>query len=149
MNFSRTILPLFAALLTFVSTALATPEQSFVDAYKKAFEAKDQAALEAFLYTKGANPDALEFYKMMMTAEMGSKISKIELRDLTADEAKKATAELPSPDGTKAKLPVTPTKKLVYSVQSADANGSGTSSNESFVALIDGKYLIPVPVDVK
>jgi hypothetical protein len=72
--------------------ASATPEQdkAFVNTYKQAFETSDAKKFESFLYTKNANPMALEFYKMMMTAEMGSKISKIELRPLTTDETKKA-----------------------------------------------------------
>lgn len=140
----------FAILSTAsLSLAAGTPETVFVDTYKKAFEGKDSATLESLLYTKGADPEALDFYKMMMTAEMGSKIEKIELRDLTADEKQKAIAEIPNPAGGKAKLPVTPTKKLVYSVKTEDANGSSTSESESFVALVDGKYLIPVPATVK
>ena len=92
---------------------------------------------------------AVEFYKMMMTAEMGGKISKIELRGLTPDETVKATAEMPSPTGGKSKLPLTPTKKLVISVQSGDASGTSTSTSETFVAEVDGKFMIPVPAPVK
>ena len=124
-------------------------EKTFVDSYKNAFEKKDGATLESFLYTKGSDPMAVEFYKMMMTSEMGGKVSKIELRGLTADETVKATAEMPSPTGGKSKLPLTPTKKLVVSVESGDANGSSTSTSESFVAEVDGKFLIPVPAPVK
>src|SRR4051812_17067796 len=61
-------------------------EKAFVDKYKTAFEAKDNATLESFLYTTGSDPMALEFYKMMMSGEAGSKISKIELVALTPDE---------------------------------------------------------------
>lgn len=53
------------------------------------------------------------------------------------------------PDGSKAKLPLTPTKKLKLSIETKDANGSSTSSSESFVAEKDGKYVIPVPATVK
>ena len=132
-------------------TAFATPaqEKAFVDSYKAAFEGKDAAKLESFLYTKGADPMALEFYKMMMTAEMGSKISKIELRPLTPAETLKALETMPSPSGGMSKLPVKPTLKLIVSVQSADANGSSTSSSESFVAEVDGGLFIPVPAPVK
>jgi hypothetical protein len=58
-----------------------TPEQEkeFTEKYKKAFETNDTATLQSFLYTKDANPMALEFYKMMMTNGAGEKISKIEL----------------------------------------------------------------------
>ena len=70
----------------------ATPEQekAFVDKYKAAYEAGDKATLESFLYTKGANPMALEFYKMMQTEGAGGKISKIELVNLSPEDAKKA-----------------------------------------------------------
>lgn len=141
------ILAAGCALFALPVVSSATPEQdkAFVDTYKQAFESSDAKKLESFLYTKNANPMALEFYKMMMTAEMGSKISKIELRALTPEETKKAAEILPSPDGSKTKLPVTPTKKLVISVQTADANGSSTGTSESFVAEVDGKLMIPVP----
>src|SRR6476619_5833503 len=64
-----------------------TPEQekAFVDKYKAAYEAGDKATLESFLYTKGANPMALEFYKMMQTEGAGGKITKIDLVDRTPE----------------------------------------------------------------
>src|SRR3954453_10967955 len=74
-------------------------EKAFVDKYKTAFEAKDNATLESFLYTTGSDPMALEFYKMMMSGEAGSKISKIELVALTPDEAKKAVEPQDGPGG--------------------------------------------------
>lgn len=128
-----------------------TPAQDkeFVDKYKAAYEKGDKATLESFLYTKDANPMALEFYKMMMTAEAGGKISKIELVDLTPEDVKKALEVQTGPDGTKAQLPLKPTKKLKISVETKDANGSSSSSSESFVAEKDGKYVIPVPATVK
>jgi hypothetical protein len=134
-------LPLFAG----------TPEQdkAFVDKYKTAFEAGDKATLESFLYTKDANPMALEFYKMMQTDGIGGKIAKIELVALTPDDVKKASEVQTGPDGKKAKLPLTPTKKLKISIEKKDENGSSTSSTESFVAEKDGKYVIPVPATVK
>jgi hypothetical protein len=134
-------LPLFAG----------TPEQdkAFVDKYKAAFEAGDKATLESFLYTKDANPMALEFYKMMQADGIGGKIAKIELVALTPDDLKKASEVQTGPDGKKAKLPLTPTKKLKISIEKKDDNGSSTSSTESFVAEKDGKYVIPVPATVK
>ena len=146
---------LFAALLIapLCATSLraGTPAQDkdFVDKYKAAFEKGDKATLESFLYTKDANPMALEFYKMMMTAEAGGKISKIELVDLTPEDVKKASEVQTGPDGSKAQLPLKPTKKLKISVETKDANGSSSSSSESFVAEKDGKYVIPVPATVK
>jgi hypothetical protein len=129
-----------------------TPAQDkeFVDKYKAAYEKGDKAALESFLYTKDANPMALEFYKMMQAEGAGTaKISKIELVDLTPEDVKKASEVQTGPDGSKAKLPLTPTKKLKISIETKDANGSSTSSTENFVAEKDGKYVIPVPAVMK
>ncbi|MEY2575229.1 MAG: hypothetical protein QOF80_716 [Verrucomicrobiota bacterium] len=129
-----------------------TPAQDkeFVDKYKAAYEKGDKAALESFLYTKDANPMALEFYKMMQAEGAGTaKISKIELADLSPEDVKKASEVQTGPDGSKAKLPLTPTKKLKISIETKDANGSSTSSTENFIAEKDGKYVIPVPAVVK
>ncbi len=128
-----------------------TPEQekAFVDKYKTAYEAGDKATLESFLYTKGANPMALEFYKMMHTEGAGGKITKIELVDLSPEDAKKADEVMEGPGGEKTKLPLKPTKKLKITVETKDANGSSSSSSESFIAEYDGKYVIPVPASVK
>ena len=58
---------LVCALLSTISLAIAaaTPEQekAFIDKYKKAFEGKDTATLESFLYTQGADPEIVGFYK--------------------------------------------------------------------------------------
>ncbi len=137
--------------LTFAgqSDAATEQEKNFVDTYKKAFEASDAKTLESLLYTKDADPMALEFYKMMMTSEMGKKIANIELRDLTPDELAKASAVMPSPNGGSAKLPLKATKKLVLKVDTSDGSGTSSSSSESFVAESGGKYVIPVPVTVK
>jgi hypothetical protein len=145
---------LIALVVTALSSGLfaGTPAQDkeFVDKYKAAYEKGDKAALEAFLYTKDAHPQALEFYKMMQSEGAGTnKISKIELVDLTPDEVKKAAEPQPGPDGSKAQLPLKPTKKLKISIETKDANGSSTSSTENFVAEKDGKYVIPVPAKVK
>lgn len=139
-----------SALFASAAASAATPEQekAFVDGYKAAFEAKDKAKLESFLYTTGADPQALEFYKMMMTSEMGSKISKIELRKLTPEETKKAAEVMPGPTGNM-KLPLTPVLKLVIGIETKNENGSSTSNNESFVAESAGKLVIPVPVAAK
>src|SRR3954471_22653511 len=109
MKTKLTILALVLAPFC-LSLFAGTPEQdkAFVDKYKAAFEAGDKAALEGFLYTKDANPMALEFYKMMMTDGVGGKITKIELVALTPDDVKKASEVQSGPDGSKAKLPLTP-----------------------------------------
>lgn len=124
-------------------------EKAFTEKYKTAFEAGDKTTLQFFLYTQGANPMALEFYKMMIMDGAGKKISRIELVDLSAEDAKKAEEAQEGPGGIKTRLPLKPTKKLKISVETKDANGSSSSTNESFVAEKDGKFVIPVPASVK
>ena len=143
-----------AALLLapFCFSFAGTPEQekAFVEKYKAAFEKGDKATLESFLYTKDANPMALEFYKMMISEGAGTaKIAKIELVDLTPADTKKAGEVQTGPDGSKAKLPLTPVKKLKISIETKDASGSSNNSSEVFVAEKDGKYVIPVPAAAK
>ena len=143
------IAPLVCALITAISVSVraATPEQekTFIDKYKTAFEAKDTATLESFLYTQGADPAILGFYKMMQSGEAGDKISKIELVDLTPEDAKKAAAPQDSPTGGKVCLTLKPVKKLVIKIQRKDANGSSTSTSENFIGEEDAKFVIPVP----
>jgi hypothetical protein len=145
------LLALLLAPLCVISLHAGTPAQDkdFVDKYKAAFEKGDKATLESFLYTKDANPMLLEFCKMMMTAEAGGKITRIELVDLTPEEVTKASGVQTGPDGSKAQLPLKPTKKLKITIETKDANGSSSSSNENLVAEKDGKYVIPVPATVK
>ena len=151
----RRLFPLIA-LLTIagfgVSPLLASsPEQEkqFTDKYKTAFEANDSATLESFLYTKGANPTVLDFYKTMIVAEAGTKISKIELVALSAEEVKDAEKVMDGPDGMKLRLPLKPTSKLKITVETKDDNGSSSNTSGSFVAENDGKLVIPVPVSAK
>lgn len=151
MKTKLTILALVIAPFC-LSLFAGTPEQdkAFVDKYKAAFEKGDKATLESFLYTKDANPMALEFFKMMATEGAGkAKISKIELVDLTPEDVKKAAEVQTGPDGSKAKLPLTPVKKLKITMETKDENGSSNSTSENFVAEKDGKYVIPVPAAVK
>jgi hypothetical protein len=149
------ILPLATLLIVACfspnSSLAASPEQEkeFTDKYKTAFEANDSATLESFLYTKGADPTVLEFYKMMLTQGAGSKVSKIELVALSAEDAKKAEQIQNGPGGTKLRLPLKPTKKLKIALQASDANGSSSTTSETFVAESDGKLVIPVPVPLK
>ena len=148
---------LLSAVLFTLTCALAaslqagTPEQekAFVDKYKAAYEAGDKATLESFLYTKGAHPKALEFYKMMQLQGSGSKIAKIELIDLSPEEAKAAEAVDEMPDGQKTKMPLKPTKKLKISVETKGASGNSSGSSSCLVAEKDGKFVIPVPVPAK
>ena len=137
-----------ASLATFtLPIASGTPEQekAFTDKYKKAFEGKDTATLESFLYTQGADPEIVGFYKMMQSGEAGEKISSIELVNLTPEDVKKATTPMDSPTGGKVCLTLKPAKKLIIKVEKKDANGSSTSSSENFVAEKDGKFVMPVP----
>ena len=146
------LLALILAPLCAISLHAGTPvqEKDFLDKYKAAFEKGDKAALQSFLYTQGANPMALEFYKMMQSEGAGTaKISKIELVDLTPEDAKKASEIETTPDGGKVQFALKPTKKLKITVETKDANGSSSSSSENFVAEKDGKYVIPVPATVK
>jgi hypothetical protein len=139
----------FYTLLLTVSVSLraGTPaqEKAFTDKYKTAFEGKDTATLESFLYTQGANPEILGFYKMMQSADAGEKISKIELVDLTPEEAKKAATPMESPAGGKVCLSLKPVKQLVIAIEKKDASGSSSRKSKSFIAEKDGKLVIPVP----
>ncbi len=137
------------ALAILLRAATPAQEKAFCDKYKTAFEAGDKATLESLLYTKGAHPMALEFYKMMMTGEAGQKISKIELVDLTPEDAKKASEMQEGPGGEKMAMPIKPTKKLKITIESKGESGSGSSTSESFVAEQDGKLVIPVPGPAK
>src|SRR6476646_10261728 len=96
----------------------AAEEKQFLDKYKAAYEKGDKATLESFLYTKDANPMALEFYKMMQSDGAGTgKITKIELVNLTPEDEKKAAEVQTGPDGTKARLSLKPIKKLKLTVE--------------------------------
>jgi hypothetical protein len=135
------------ACIALASVALAaTPEQEkqFVAAYKKAYEAKDSKTLIGMLYTQGADPKALEFYKMMLGAETGGKITSIALVALTADDRKQAES-MKSPDGKTMKLVLPAQKKLVIKSEMKDKSGSASSSSEVFVGEADGKLWILVP----
>jgi hypothetical protein len=149
MRKSMKIHVLVCALLGTITLPIAagTPEQekAFTDKYKKAFEGKDTATLESFLYTQGADPEIVGFYKMMQSGEAGEKISSIELVNLTPEDVKKATTPMDSPTGGKVCLTIKPIKKLSIKVEKKDANGSSTSSSENFVAEKDGRFVIPVP----
>lgn len=142
------------AALSFVvaiAAVAATPqqEQAFVDSYRKAYEGKDAKTLSSLLYTKGADPQALEFYKMMMTDGMGGKIGSIKLEPLTADDKAKVSAPMPGPGGKMLKLGLVPTRKLVMKTETKSASGSSTSTRSVFVAEHEGRFVIPVPVAAK
>ena len=119
-------------------------EKAFVDSYKKAFEAKDTAALQSFLYTQGSDPGILEIYKTMQSSDAGEKISKIELIDFTAEEMQKVAMPKDSPMGGKVCFPLKPSKRLMITIDKKDTKGASTTSG-NFIAEKDGKFVIPVP----
>jgi hypothetical protein len=147
----KTVVTLLVAAAMPIAALAATPaqEKAFVDTYKKAYEAKDAKTLESLLYTKGADPQALGFYKMMMTDGMGSKITSISLEPLTAAEKADAAKAMPGPGGKSFKLTLVPVKKLVIKRSSKDASGSSSSTSQVNVAEADGKLVIPVPGPAK
>lgn len=128
--------------------ASADQETTFVAAYKKAFEAKDTKTLEGFLYSKGSDPEVLEFFKEMQSVDAGAKITSIELVALSEAELKKAVEPQEGPGG-KLVLAVKPSKKLVVKTVTEEGDNHSTSSSEVFVAEVDGKLVIPVPVPAK
>ena len=119
-------------------------EKAFVDSYKKAFEAKDTAALQSFLYTQDSDPGILEIYKTMQSSDAGEKISKIELIDFTAEEMQKVAMPKDSPTGGKVCFPLQPSKRLMITIDKKDAKGTSSTSG-NFIAEKDGKFVIPVP----
>lgn len=146
--------PVTALLLTlataFSLSGAETPAgKAFVEKYKTAYEANDKKTLESFLYTEGANPMALEFFKMMVTEGAGGKISKIELLDLSAEEQKKAEGIREGPGGQKTRMPLKPTRKLQITLDTKSAESTGTSTSTALVAEKDGKMVIPVPATAK
>lgn len=142
----KRLIPLLLLAIVPIGAFCATPaqEKAFVDAYKKALEAKDEKTLTEFLYTKGADPQALEFFKMMMTSDMGGKVTSIELADLDASDKKRAEGG-PGPNGKPMKFNLPPFKKLVIKTESKDANGSSSSSSQVLVAETGGKIVVPTP----
>lgn len=129
-----------------LAAGAATPaqEKAFADTYRKAYEAKDDKTLASLLYTKGADPAAVAFYKMMMAAEAGSKITAIDVVDITAEDRKRIDS-MQSPDGKPAKLVLPPSRKLVIKSETKSASGSSSGTSEIFVGEADGKLYILVP----
>ena len=142
-----TLAACLAAALVPTAGLAATPaqEQAFVDTYRKAFEAKDAATLHSLLYTKGADPKALGFYRMMTTVGMGAKVASIALVDLSPEDRARADRPMPGVDGKMLRLSLEPVKKLVIRVETKTSDSSSTGTSEVFVAEHDGKLWIPVP----
>ena len=134
----------FAGLAIAAGAATPAQEKAFVDTYRKAYEAKDDKTLASLLYTKGADPAAVAFYKMMMSAEMGSKITAIDMVEITAEDRKRIES-MQSPDGKAAKLVLPPTTKLVIKSETKNSSAQSSGSSEIFVGEADGKLYIHVP----
>lgn len=134
-----------------ISARAATPEQekAFVDSYRKALEAGDAKALNAFLSTDGAEADTVEFFKMMQAPEPGAKVVSVELVKPSPEEQAKFNEPMTMPDGKTYKMPIKPFKQLVVKLETKTGDSSSSSTSKSPVAEKGGKLVIPVPVPVK
>jgi hypothetical protein len=141
---SATVALAVAAACVSVYAGDSPKEKAFVDSYKKAFEAKDTAALQSFLYAQGSDPGILEIYKTMQSSDAGERISKIELIDFTAEEMQKVALPKDSPTGGKVCFPLQPSKRLMITIDKKGAKGMSTTSG-NFIAEKEGKFVIPVP----
>ena len=137
-----------AALSTFALGATPAQERQFVDAYRKAYEGRDHAALVSLLYTNGADAQALVFYKMMLGAEMGGRIAAIELADLTPEDKVRAQSAQ-GLDGKTYRLVLPATKKLVVKTATKGRDGSSSATREVFVGESGGRLWILVPAAAK
>ena len=149
MTKSFTILSVAAILALLLSAApAATPEQekAFVETYRKALEAGDKETLAGFLYTEGAQPEQIEFFKALQTVEPGAKITSIELVTPSQAEMAKLNRPMMMPDGKSYVMGVKPVKQLVIVSETKDVNGSSTGTTRAPVAEVKGKLVIPVPV---
>ena len=133
-----------ACLASAAGAATPVQEKAFVDTYRRASEARDDQTLASLLYTRGADPAAVAFYKRMMAAEAGAKITAIDLVEITPEDRKRIDS-MQSPDGKPAKLVLPPSRKLVIKSQAKGASGSSSGTSEIFVGEADGKLYILVP----
>ena len=150
----KNILPALAiimiAMLPGVGPAVAaTPEgeAAFVAAYKKAFETGDEKTLKSFFYTEANAPSGM--FTMMITRDMGKKISSIELAALTPAEIKDAETTKPMPNGKSTRLSLKPYKKLVIKIESRDEIGTTTTTSSTLVAEKDGRIVILLPLTIE
>lgn len=125
---------------------LGEKEKTFLEKYRQALESRDEAALAAFLYTKGAGEEQIEFFKMMQVPDPGAKLKSITLVTPDAEAAARYNRPMVMPDGTAFVLPVPVNRQLVVEYEFSSPEGSGSQTSKSPVAEIDGKLLIPVPV---
>ena len=139
----------FACVALAAGAATPAQEKAFVDTYRKAYESKDAKTLESLLYAKGADPQALGFYRMMMTEGMGSKIASIALEPLTDADRADVAKTMPGPGGKPVRLTLVPVRKLVIKRENRDASGSSTTTSRVYVAEAEGRLVVPVPGPAK
>jgi hypothetical protein len=152
-NIMKTSLASFIAAICLISAAAhaASPEQekSFLATYQKAFESNDQAALTSLLHTAGSPGEIIEFFVMMMTADAGKKLTRIELVTPSQEEVEKYNAQQEMPDGKMYVMGLKPVKQLVIVMEEKSDSGSSKSTSKLPVAEKDGKLVIPLPVPAK
>jgi len=146
-----TILTILALSFVFSQAHAATPaqEKAFVEAYKKALESGDKQALAGFLHTEGAEPEQIEFFKMMQQSNIGSKVTSIDLVTPTGADAEKFNKPMTMPNGKSYVMGLKPTKQLVIVCEKKEGENSSNSTSKSPVAEKNGKLVIPVPVPAK
>jgi hypothetical protein len=141
---------IFLALTLLATTALhaASPEaeKTFLEAYRKAYEAGNLAALHAFLHTDGAPSEIVEVYRMMQTPVSGGKLQSITLTEISPERRTSLTRPTEMPDGRRYKLPCEPYKLLV--VETTPPSG-GKAKSTVAVAEVNGRLVIPVPVPAR
>ncbi len=130
---------------TVAAEAPADAAATFLAAYRKALDAKDTAALDAFLLTDGTPAEVVEFFKMMREVPAGGKTT-VELKTPTAEEAAKFNQAMEMPDGKYYKLPITPSHQLVVTTATKEGESTNSSTSSFPVAMKDGKFVIPLPV---
>lgn len=135
---------LLASMAAVASAVTPMQEAAFIDSYKKAFEARDVKALQAMLYTQGADPMALDFYKTMIVPEPGTKITSITLIDLSNEDAKRL-ASGKTPDGRPMVATLKPVKKLIVKTLTKTKDMESTGTSSPYVGEFEGKLMIPVP----
>lgn len=141
------LLPWIVACAFPLAAHAVTPaqEKAFVETWRKAFESGDAATLESLLDTKGADRDALDFYRAMMTEGMGARIDAIALEPLSEADRADAARSLPGPGGKELRLTLVPVRKLVVRRTHRDGSGSSTSTSRVYVAESGGRLVVPVP----
>jgi hypothetical protein len=142
--FIATVHAIGAALMLSHTLAATPVESAFIENFRKAYETNDTKALHGFLYSKGADRETLDMFKMMVTMGAGQKLTSVELIELTDADKKKISSAM-GPGGKPMKSPIPITKKLVMKKTVKTANENSTSTSATFVGVHEGKIVIPVP----